>query len=142
MDSNIKYIVSYRSMFTWYGEHNEKHLCYDSREDAIEMFKQLGGYIDNKTYNCSFGGCNDEDPEIDIFISRIMITVDGRSVSSELLRIDDEKRPSYEAINRACTYECPNYHHCPYSHINEKADCKRVIQAEQDYFNDLQDFFD
>lgn len=79
--------------------------------------------------------------EIDVYITRIELEIKGRRVKSELLRTDDDKRPYQTVVDRACTYECPSYHRCPYSHINEKADCQRVQKINKEFIEELDAYF-
>lgn len=148
MSSNVKYIVSYSEKYLdWeeYGLGKEEHFCFDSEEDAIETFKELGGpyvaMMDN-TYNISYGGEKDTEPMIDIFITRIEIKIRGRKVRSELLRTDDDMRPDEEVIRRACTLECPNYECCPFSHVNEKYACQRIMIIKDEYYKELHEYLE
>lgn len=90
MEENIKYIVSYSRALYWYDVYKEKHDVFDSKEDAIKKFYDYGGFIMGDAYDCNYGGARDEDPDIDVYITRIEIDVRSRQIKSERLKVEGE----------------------------------------------------
>lgn len=41
-------------------------------------------------YDCNYGGARDEDPDIDVYITRIEIDVRSRQIKSERLKVEGE----------------------------------------------------